>query len=257
MPDYKDNKFQSAFPLAVSGMLIILVGIITVFIFKLEANLFVSVIDRLSLNIFAVLITLLSVIWLIILMVDCCNASMSFLYKPLKLLLFFIYYPASLAIGGLFRIKKEVIQTSFLSFQNRLFLSNNKVTKLSRLLMLLPHCLQFHDCKIRITRDISDCEDCGECDICNLKDLGKKYDIKIGIANGGTLARKLVHDNQPDVIIAVACHRDLTDGVRESWKYPVYAILNERPYGPCFDTKVDVDKVENVIKKISREHGTH
>jgi len=120
----------------------------------------------------------------------------------------------------------------------------------------LPHCLQFHDCRIRITRDIKDCEQCGRCDICNLKQLSEVYDISVGIANGGTLARKIVHDAKPDVIIAVACHRDLTDGVRESWKYPVYAILNERPHGPCFDTRVDVNQVNNIIEAIFN-HGTH
>lgn len=253
MSEKNNDRFLIAFPLAVSGMLLLLVGVITVFILKLEANIFVSFIDRLSLIILSILSTILSIIWLLILLFDCCKVSSGILYKPFKWLLFFIYYPAALVIAFLFRIKKETIQTSFLSFQNRLFTNNNKITKLSRIMMLLPHCLQFHDCKIRITRDISDCEDCGECDICNLKDLGKKYNIKIGIANGGTLARKLVHDNQPDFIIAVACHRDLTDGVRESWKYPVYAILNERPNGPCFDTKVDVEKVESVIKKISNK----
>jgi len=254
MPDYNNNKFLGAFPLAVSTMLLILVGIITVFIFKLEAHLFVSAIDRFNLGILAIMISLLSVIWLLILLFDCCKVPSGLLYKPFKWFLFFIYYPAAIVISWLFRIKKEKIQTSFLAFQNRLFLAGNKVTKVSRLLMLLPHCLQFHDCKIRITRDIRDCEQCGKCDICHLKELSEKYDIKVGIANGGTLARKIVNDTKPDIIIAVACHRDLTDGVRESWKYPVYAILNERPQGPCFDTTVDVEKVESIIRIITTEN---
>jgi hypothetical protein len=51
------------------------------------------------------------------------------------------------------------------------------------------------------------------------------------------------------VIIAVACHRDLTDGVRDSWRYPVYAVLNERPKGPCFETTVSASTIEFAIKK--------
>jgi hypothetical protein len=31
---------------------------------------------------------------------------------------------------------------------------------------------------------------------------------------------------------------------------PVYGIINERPNGPCFNTRVEVSKIEETIKKI-------
>lgn len=243
-------KAESYFPLCVSAMLIIIIGIFVTFVLKAEHTLFTSLFDRLGLQLLMFVIILLSIFWLLILCFESFSLSFGKAYIPFKWMLFFIYYPLGRAISRIFQLKKESFQTSFLALQNRLFFANFTAFKQAEYLLLLPHCLQFHDCKIRITRDIADCADCGECDICRLKDIGTKFDIKIGIANGGTLARKIVQDIKPDAIIAVACHRDLTDGVRESWNYPVYAILNERPYGPCFDTKVNVEKIEEILKRL-------
>lgn len=250
MNNWKSTRSTSAFPIAVSCVLIVLTGILAAFVFHTESIQITSMFERFTAFLFTSVAIFLSFMWLLMLLYESFDRSFGKLYKPAKWFLFFVYYPLARIIAVLFRFTGEDIQTSFLEFQNRMFLANSRLNGQSRLLLLLPHCLQFHDCKIRITRDINSCEDCGECDICNLKDLGKRFDMNIGIANGGTLARKIVNDIQPDAIIAVACHRDLTDGVRESWKFPVYAILNERPFGPCYDTRVETEKIESILKLI-------
>ncbi len=250
MNNWKAIRSTSAFPLAVSSVLIVLTGILAAIVFHTESIQITSMFERITAFLFTFAAIFLSFLWLLMLLYESFDRPFGKLHKTAKWFLFFVYYPFAMVIATLFRLSREDIQTSFLEFQNRIFLANNKLNSQSRLLLLLPHCLQFHDCKVRITRDINSCEDCGECDICNLKDLGKRFDMKIGIANGGTLARKIVNDIQPDAIIAVACHRDLTDGVRESWKFPVYAILNERPFGPCYDTRVDTEKIESILQLI-------
>jgi len=244
------HKAESIFPIMVSIVLLILIGIGFMLSLSAQSKVFVSVFQRLFNTAIMIITIILSVIWMLMLVFESYNIPFGKLLKTIKAILFFFYYPLGRFLAMLVRISPEVIQTSFIAFQNRLFFPNSKLNKDSRLLLLLPHCLQYHDCKVRLTRNINDCEDCGECDICNIKDLGKEFEIKINVATGGTLARKIVNDTQPDAIIAVACHRDLTDGIRESWRYPVYAILNERPFGPCYDTKVDVDKIRHLLEKI-------
>jgi hypothetical protein len=64
------------------------------------------------------------------------------------------------------------------------------------------------------------------------------------VATGGTLARKIVVDKRPDIIIGVACERDLTSGIQDSYPLPVFGILNRRPNGPCYDTDVDLELIE-------------
>lgn len=243
----------SLFPLLVSLSLLLLTGLVFIIIYRTESSLLTSLFAR-TLNIILIAIVfMLSGAWLKILLFESYSWRLGRYYKPVKWMLFFYYYPISKLLCIILRINKEKLQLSFIAFQNRLFFPNAKLGSNARLLLLLPHCLQYHDCKIRLTHDINNCEDCGECNICNLKDIAKRYEINISVATGGTLARKVVNETMPDAIIAVACHRDLTDGVRESWIYPVYGILNERPFGPCIDTKVDIDKVTEILNRITSQ----
>jgi hypothetical protein len=61
------------------------------------------------------------------------------------------------------------------------------------------------------------------------------------------LARRIIVENRPEAIVAVACELDLTSGIQDSYPIPVIGILNDRPNGPCFNTKVDIDKVRDAI----------
>ena len=78
--------------------------------------------------------------------------------------------------------------------------------------------------------------------------LSRKYNVAISVATGGTLARRIVVEKRPDIIIAVACERDMTSGIQDSYPIPVFGILNKRPFGPCYDTDVDMDLVEKGLR---------
>jgi hypothetical protein len=119
-----------------------------------------------------------------------------------------------------------------------------KKVKPDKLLLLLPHCLQNHECHVRVTGDVKNCEACGRCKIKDLVALSEKYGVPISVATGGTLARKIVVEKKSKIIIGVACERDLTSGIQDSYPIPVLGILNERPFGPCYDTDVDLGLVE-------------
>jgi hypothetical protein len=45
----------------------------------------------------------------------------------------------------------------------------------------------------------------------------------------------------------VACERDLSSGIQDSYPLPVFGIINRRPNGPCYDTQVDLEKVEQAL----------
>ncbi len=159
-----------------------------------------------------------------------------------------ILFPLTVFLGSLIGIRKDRIEESFVHLNNAFIKAVKKKFKHSEILILLPHCLQNSDCGIRITYNIKNCERCNKCDISELVKISDEYDIKIAIATGGTLARKIVIENKPKMIVAVACERDLVDGLREVFPIPVYGLLNERPEGPCFNTRVSVEKMKMVLK---------
>lgn len=166
-----------------------------------------------------------------------------------KWMLVHIYYNLACFLGFISFQKRQSIQESFLNFNNEIVLSAARHIHHTNILLLLPHCLQNSECKIRVTADINDCASCGKCDIAEIKAMAAKLNVRAAVATGGSLARKIILDARPDVIVAVACQRDLTDGVRDAWRFPTFGVINERPQGPCFETRVSLQTIEFAIKK--------
>jgi len=158
-----------------------------------------------------------------------------------------VLFPFMILMGKFVGVSKERVQQSFIELNNHLVRSNHHRTRPSRLLVLLPHCIQDFDCQIKITGNIKNCKGCGKCEIKDLIELSDQHQVKIAVATGGTLARRIIVENRPEAIVAVACELDLTSGIQDTYPIPVIGILNERPNGPCFNTKVDIQKVKNAI----------
>jgi hypothetical protein len=153
-------------------------------------------------------------------------------------------------IGKAIGLSKDTIRQSFIAMNNSLVQSQRLLVKADRILILLPHCLQLFDCEIKVTGDINKCIRCGRCDIKGLAELAQKYQIDISVATGGTLARKVIIEKRPKLVVAVACERDLTSGIKDCYPLPVIGVLNDRPFGPCFNTKVDVAKIDEAIQTV-------
>jgi hypothetical protein len=158
-----------------------------------------------------------------------------------------VLFPFMILMGKLVGVSKEKVQQSFIELNNHLVRSNHHRTRPNRLLLLLPHCIQDFDCQIKITGNVKNCKGCGKCEIKDLIELSDQYQIKIAVATGGTLARRIIVENKPEAIVAVACELDLTGGIQDSYPIPVIGILNDRPNGPCINTKVDIQKVKEAI----------
>jgi hypothetical protein len=171
-----------------------------------------------------------------------------FFSKKLRGVVIKLLLPLMSGIGKLCGVSKDEVRRSFIAINNQLVLAQHPRTTPDKLLLLMPHCLQFHDCKFRITGNIVHCQRCGKCPIKGLAELSDKYGVGIAVATGGTLARRIVVERRPKLIIAVACERDLSSGIQDSYPLPVYGILNRRPQGPCFDTLVNLERVEEALQ---------
>ncbi len=171
-----------------------------------------------------------------------------FISRRLRGIIVKIVFPLLIGVGRLFGVSKVRVQQSFVEINNQLVLAQHIKASPDKILLLMPHCLQFHDCPVRITGRVENCKRCGKCHIKGLVELSDKYQVGLAVATGGTIARRIIVDRRPRVIIAVACERDLVSGLQDSYPLPVFGILNHRPHGPCFDTQVDLEKVEQALR---------
>lgn len=139
----------------------------------------------------------------------------------------------------------------FINFNNKNILKKIKKIKNPKVLILLPHCLQFFECEYRVTTDIFNCRKCKKCVISKFVDIKSKFGYEIKVATGGTLARKFIKDIKPDFAIAVACERDLMSGIKDSYPFMVYGIYNEIQGEPCINTTVSIEKIYSLLEKIN------
>jgi hypothetical protein len=135
-----------------------------------------------------------------------------------------------MALGKFVGVSRDRLTNSFLKIHNVILGSKALRTTPDRLLLLLPRCL---------TRD----------DFKRMRQLRDQYRIKMATVGGGSEARLKIKEVQPQVIIAIACERDLLSGFRDvNTHIPVIGFPNRRPEGPCKNTCVDAATIEKAIK---------
>lgn len=157
-------------------------------------------------------------------------------------------YPLVIVATKIFSIPKNEIRRVYVTLNNKYIYSNKYNFKPEDIMLVTPHCIQKNFCKHKVTNDIENCRSCGQCNVEDLVKLKQTYNVKAFVATGGTIARKIIIENKPKAVIAIACERDLISGIQDVSKFPVIGILNKRPNGPCFNTEIDVEEVEQAIK---------
>ena len=159
-----------------------------------------------------------------------------------------LLFPLAIRIGKFFDVEKERVERSFIEVSNHLIQTKCIKVKPDKLLILTPHCIQQEACQYKVTHDVANCRKCGACQVGDLLDISQKYGVHVAIVTGGTLARKVIKTLRPHAVLAIACERDLTSGIQDVFPLPVIGVLNERPNGPCCNTRIDVKRVEDAVK---------
>jgi len=117
-----------------------------------------------------------------------------------------------------------------------------------RLLILFPSCLQRSECPQKITSDVAKCLRCGKCKVKDVLELAEKYGAQCVVATGGRLALKIARGDGVDAIVAVACEKEIQEGMKGAFPKPSLGVINLRPHGPCKDTDVDLAELEEAIR---------
>src|SRR5947207_2814290 len=76
-----------------------------------------------------------------------------------------------------------------------------------------------------------------------------RYEVPVFVATRGQLARRVIRERRPRAVVAVACERDMTTGLRDvAGKLPVLGLTMRLPNGPCRDAIVDLDVMERWVR---------
>ena len=197
------------------AILILGTAIINIFISSL-VNIFGLLINILVLTIIIIIIFSTIVTYNIIKDKKVNSSLMKINLKIANLLFNPVIFIAS-SIG----IPKNEMRKIYVKLNNSYIYSNKYNFNSKDIMILIPHCVQKNSCKLKVTNKIENCAKCGLCNVSDLVKLKEKTGINIFIATGGTLARKVIIENKPKAVIAVACERDLTSGIQDMKHIPV------------------------------------
>jgi hypothetical protein len=79
--------------------------------------------------------------------------------------------------------------------------------------------------------------------------IAGRYEVPVFVATRGQLARRVIRERRPRAVVAVACERDMTTGLRDvAGKLPVLGLTMRLPNGPCKDAMVDLDVMERWVR---------
>ncbi len=168
-------------------------------------------------------------IWFLLLLVTSYTSlRLPFLHKKAGFLVNYL-------LNGVFKLSKffhrdkDRISNSFVKVGNAFMKATHKRANPEKLLILLPRCL---------TGKIFQ----------SVKKICDERNIELAIVEGGTLARKKIIEYRPTSIIGVACERDVVAGIKDvAPKFSVLGVNNQRPLGPCRNTEIDLDKLNEQI----------
>jgi hypothetical protein len=127
-----------------------------------------------------------------------------------------------------------------------------------RRVLLLPHCLRpSNDCPGKMTKQGMNCEGCTitDCAIYQLRSTADEMGYGgVCVAPGGRLAIRFLLQHQPAAVIAIACDKELEEGIeavaQTEWEgeQPIVVTFPLSEDG-CVDTVVDVEAARGIISR--------
>jgi hypothetical protein len=104
-----------------------------------------------------------------------------------------------------------------------------------------------------VVHSLDECKRCGQCSVGALAGIRNDFGVVACVVGGGRDA--LARTRQPEIkaVVAVACEKELVQGIFAAFPKPVLGILNSTPEGPCKNTLADPAEVMHAIEQLTRK----
>src|SRR4029077_14061060 len=111
--------------------------------------------------------------------------------------------------------KRDWVEHAAIDVYNALAERRHRTVGKGELLVLIPRCL---------SKEALD----------GVLAIAGRYEVPVFVATRGQLARRVIRERRPRAVVAVACERDMTTGLRDvAGKLPVLGLTMRLPNGRC------------------------
>ena len=118
------------------------------------------------------------------------------------------------------------------------------------LLLIMPRCVKKKGCKANVQESLDECLICLQCPLGDVAKLCNHYGVEALVAFRSHIAFAMARTQNPDLIIATACHDRLIKALRTVPQYP--ALLAPLPpmEKMCSNAKVDLVWLDKQLELI-------
>jgi len=140
-----------------------------------------------------------------------------------------------------------------IQWNNRLVRWRRTKVRPEEILLLLPHCLHKQSCPQDVGHSLDECKHCGGCSVGALRAIRDDFGVMACMVGGGRDA--LARTQKPEIkaVVAVACEKELAQGILAMFPKPVLGIVNATPEGPCKNTLANPTEVIKAIQSLIRK----
>ena len=144
----------------------------------------------------------------------------------------------------------QKVDSALIALNNLLVRRRKKKVEPENLLLLFSSCLQNSKCKQNLVHEVQNCKRCGACKVSELLALAERCQVRPFLATGGKIALLEARKQEVKAIVAVACEKELREGILATFPKAVLAVVNLRPSGPCRDCSVNIEDVEKAVEQL-------
>lgn len=150
-----------------------------------------------------------------------------------------------------------MLKKNFIKMNNSIFkILKRTPVPAQNVLLLFPHCLQASSCKQNLMQSLDNCLRCGQCKVGELLKIRDEFKVACVIAGGGRQAVATARQPWVKAIIAIACEKELFEGIMATAPKSVFAIHNSQPHGFCKNTDVDMNQIRQAILRFVKGETT-
>lgn len=113
-----------------------------------------------------------------------------------------------------------------------------------QVLLILPRCLKQTGCRVDVQQSVTECLSCRQCPIGDIAAVCERHGVTALVAFRSHIAFDLARREQPDLIIATACHDRMVKALRSVPEIPALLCPLHDMERMCINATTDLDWLE-------------
>jgi len=136
---------------------------------------------------------------------------------------------------------------------NRLVHRHLRRNGIGTVLLIMPRCMKQTDCRCDVRSSLAECRTCDRCQLGDLARLCNRYGLRALVAFRSHIAFEIARREQPDLIIATACHDRLIKALRSVPEIPALLAPLTAMQRPCINATCDLEWFELQLQRVGAE----